>query len=102
MTIEEPIVMPLTELWAQVVDYVDYLYLHNQTEKVEDVFDSINRHNDSLGLALKPMLKFMSKHGMPEEFPEDGSHFNESRMSACPPTIRSPFEVNLIAGCAFW
>ena len=99
---DEQLVIPLNELWSLVAEYIGYLHFHNQTSKVDDVYDAIHRHEEVNGLALKPMLEFMSKHGMPEEFPEDGSHFNESQMSKCPTRQISTFEDDLIKGSAFW
>ena len=102
MTTNEQMVIPLTQLWSLVAEYIGYLQTHNQTSKVDDVFDAIHRHEDVHGLALKPMLDFMSKHGLPEEFPEDGSLFNQSQMASCPTQLISSFEENLIKGSAFW
>ena len=95
-------VITLTQLWSMVAEYISYLQTHNRTSEIEDFFDAIHRHEDDHDLALKPMLEFMSKHGMPEEFPEDGSHFNYSHLEACPIRETSTFEANLIAESVFW
>ena len=90
-------VISVSELWPLVVEYINYLQVYNQTSKVDDIFDLINQHEDDHGLTLKPMLEFMGKFGMPDEFPEDGSHFNETDISVC-----ATFENTLIAESAFW
>ena len=47
------------------------------------LLNSIARHDFSYGQGLEPMLNFMSKHGLPSEYPTDGSHFVESIEDNC-------------------
>jgi hypothetical protein len=57
------------QLWFLVREYVFYLNFHNQTSRVVDLYDSMQEHKAEFGQGLEPMLNFMSRHGMPDEFP---------------------------------
>jgi hypothetical protein len=91
------------DLLSIVGEYVDHLRSHNQTEKLKELFDSMHRHKDIYGRGLEPMLNFISKHGMPHQFPADGSHFNEDPDSIeCGPRFNSSSDVALIRTSEYW
>ena len=66
---ERRIVLTNEQLWSLVREYVIYLNFHNQTSKVKDLNDSMQEHKAEFGQGLEPMLNFMSRHGMPHQFP---------------------------------
>jgi hypothetical protein len=75
-----------------------------QTSRVSELFASLQRHNDTFGRGLASMLSFMSKHGMPEDFPTDGSSLfvNESSISPCGITFTTAFEDKLMDSASYW
>jgi hypothetical protein len=97
-------ILSFQELRSLVSDYVSNLELHNQTAKLRELLVSLHRQKDSDGHGLEPMLDFMSKHGMPHQFPEDGSHFIDEPEETfrCGPRINSSFEMNLIQRSEYW
>jgi hypothetical protein len=95
-------ILSFEELWAIVNEYVNHLHSHNQTDKLEVLYDSLDRHKEYYELGLQPMLDFMSRHGMPEQFPMDGSHFNETTSFRCGPRITSPSDAKIIRTSEYW
>ncbi len=95
-------VMSFDDLWAIVTEYVAHLRTHNQTARLEVLFDSLHHHKEYYGRGLKPMLDMMSKHGMPHQFPSDGSHLNEPASLRCVQNATSSFENNLLVASEYW
>jgi hypothetical protein len=95
--------LSIEELWSVVGEYIDHLRSHNQTQKLKELLDSLHRHKNHYGRGLEPMLNFMSKHGMPHQFPKDGSHFNdESESFDCGPRFNSSSDVDMIRKSEYW
>jgi hypothetical protein len=96
-------ILSFEDLWSIVGDYVIYLRSHNQTSKLQKLIDSMHLPEEYYGIGLEPMFELMSKHGMPRQFPADGSHFNETAAPfQCPPSDTSSFEVSLIQNTEYW
>jgi hypothetical protein len=96
------IVMSVDDLWSTVSEYVIYLRNHNLTTRLEELFDSIHYHQEYYGRGLQPMLEVMSKHGMPDQFPADGSHLNQPATFRCLPNGTSSAENSLITTSEYW
>jgi hypothetical protein len=99
---ENKIILSYEGLQSLMSKYIDHLTFHNQSTKLKELLFSMHRDNDSSGQGLKPMLDFMSKHGMPHQFPKDGSHFNQLEAFRCGPNFTSLSEIHLIRATEYW
>ena len=79
--------------------YVGYLTTRNQTARVDEIFKSMIQHND-FGRGLEPMFRFMSRHGMPENFPDNFS--DTSLFAKCGFSFTTKFEANLVKMSSYW
>ena len=74
-----------------------------QTVQVDILIHSIDRHEHSYAEGLKPMLSFMSKHGLPRDFPTDSSLFKAiSSLPPCEIRETSEHEDRLMESASFW
>jgi hypothetical protein len=91
------------DLQSNVHEYIAHLNAHNQTGKLQELLNSMRRHKHNYVRGLEPMLRFMFKHGMPHQFPKDGSHFNDEPESfRCGPKNTTSSEASLIQTSEFW
>ncbi len=98
----DEMILTFEELWAIVTEYVIHLRTHNQTSKLEELFDSLHQHKEYYGRGLRPMLDMMSKYGMPHQFPKDGSHFLEEDSFQCEQNLTSSLDNQLIETSKYW
>ena len=70
---------------------------------METLIYSIDHHQHAYAEGLEPMLSFMSKHGLPRDFPTDGSHFKAlSSLPLCETQETSVQEDNALEYASFW
>ena len=74
-----------------------------QTQQADTLIRSIDQHQHAYAQGLEPMLTFMSKHGLPRDFPTDGSHFKAlSSLPLCESQDTSEHEDQLLEYASFW
>ena len=70
---------------------------------MDTLIHSIDYHQHAYAEGLEPMLSFMSKHGLPRNFPTDGSHFKAlSSLPLCETQETSEHEDNALEYSSFW
>ena len=80
-----------------------FAILYLQTQQVDTLIHSIDYHQHAYAKGLEPMLSFMSKHGLPRDFPTDGSHFKAlSSLPLCETQDTSEHEDNALEYSSFW
>ena len=63
----------------------------------------IEQHQVNFSLGLKPMLSFMSKHGMPDQFPQIWQEFDSiDNSNSCTTFFSSTDDFQFTENVSFW
>ena len=91
------------DFWAWMIDFVRYLDNHNQTSDTEEIIQSLVAHNESVYMeVLTLLLQFMSRHGFPDEFPDEGSDlFDAEQRRECNLSQLSPKQDSTLKSVSF-
>ena len=96
-------VISLSQLWSLILNYISYLSVHNQISDPASLIESARRNTNVYDQLLQSMLDQMSKHGMPNDFPTDGSIFNRTAFQQqCTYKIISDEEEVFLERNSFW
>ena len=96
------------QIWSILNEYVSYMVTHNRTSDPESLISSAHQDKKAYNSLLRSMLNHMAKHGMPTNFPTDGSIFeptvvdNSSEESACEMPDLTDIEERILDMSSFW
>jgi hypothetical protein len=108
MTDENVMVLSTDQLWTILSEYVHYTSLHNQTSDPEQLISSARQDKQVYYSLLRSLLTYMSKHGLPRQFPSDGSIFlptekiENSSQSVCETVELTDEEESALDASTFW
>ena len=117
MTDENVMVLSTDQLWTILSEYVHYTSLHNQTSDPEQLqtsdpdqlLSSARQDKQVYYSLLRSLLAYMSKHGLPRQFPSDGSIFlstekieENSSQSVCETVELTDEEESALDASTFW
>jgi hypothetical protein len=103
-----PVLYTTEQMWSIINDYVTYLVNHNRTSDPESLLSSAHQDKKAYNSLLRSMLNHMAKHGMPTDFPTDGSIFepttvdNSSEGSVCDMPDLTSNEEKILDISSFW
>jgi hypothetical protein len=96
------------QIWSILNDYVTYLVTHNRTSDSESLINSAREDKKVYNNLIRSMMNHMAKHGMPTDFPTDGSIFeptvfdNSSEESVCEMSELTEYEESVLDISSFW
>ncbi len=96
------------QIWSILNDYVTYLVTHNRTSDPESLINSARGDKKVYNNLIRNILNHMAKHGMPTDFPADGSIVestvfeNSSEESVCEMSDLTEYEESVLDISSFW
>jgi hypothetical protein len=92
------------DLWSWIIQFVFYLESHHQISNITDFLDSLTDQTQSSTYVqtVHTMFGLMAKYGNPENFPEDGSIFNDSKPVKCNQTKLTEDNERILTDTQYW
>ena len=97
------IILSQRELWSWVIEYVYYMDSHNQVSNITELVESLlDPGQPTYMQILHSMLRVMAKYGFPENFPEDGSIFNQTQPVKCNNSRPNADDERILDDSKYW
>lgn len=101
-TSNDHFILSYDQLLSLMLQYVSYLTVHNMTEDPHQLVREMLTNKYTSDKVMNSMLYHMAKHGMPHEFPDDGSIFHQSSVHVCNQSTNTAEEERVISSSIFW
>jgi hypothetical protein len=102
LTADDHILLSYDQLLSLMLQYVAYLSVHNRTDDPHQLVRKMLVDKHTSDNVMNSMLQHMANHGMPEEFPEDGSIFDHNSVHICNQSTNTVEEEYVISSSIFW
>lgn len=102
LTSDDHILLSYDQLLSLMLQYVAYLSVHNRTDDPRELVRKMLVDKQTSDEVMNSMLHHMANHGRPEEFPADGSIFDQGSVHICNESTNTPEEEHVISSSIFW
>lgn len=99
---DDHLLLSYDQLLTLMMQYVAYLKVHNRTEDPHQLVRLMLVDKHTSHKVMNSMLQHMATYGMPEEFPNDGSIFDQGATNICNQSTNTPEEEYIISSSIFW